>query len=53
MEQRLHSVPAIDGVLERMESGIKERLEGVTLRDLVLEQEPSGATEVRSSLTNT
>ncbi len=53
MEQRLHSVPAIDGVMERMESGIKERLEGVTLRDLVLEQEPSEATEVRSSLPNT
>lgn len=46
MEQRIHSVPAIDGLLQRVELGIREHLDGMTLRDLVLEPEQASAVEV-------
>ncbi len=44
MEKHLISVPAVDALLQRVELGVKEHLEGMTLRDLVLEpleDEPS------------
>jgi len=40
MESRLVSVPVVDALLQRMELGVKEHLDGMTLRDLVMEQPP-------------
>jgi membrane protein len=40
MESRLVSVPEVDALLQRMELGMKEHLDGMTLRDLVMEQPP-------------
>jgi membrane protein len=35
MESRVHAVPAVDALLQRMELGVREHLAGMTLRDLV------------------
>jgi hypothetical protein len=39
MESRLVSVPEVDALLQRMELGMKEHLDGMTLRDLVMEHD--------------
>ncbi len=44
IEQRLHSVAPVDAVLTRVEQGVGELLQGVTLRDLVLEPLQSDTT---------
>ena len=36
MEQRVSSVTAVDMLMQRVEQGVRERLDGMTLRDLVL-----------------
>ncbi len=46
MEQRIHSVAAVDDLMLRVDLGIREQLEGITLRDLVLKLEPSESPEV-------
>jgi hypothetical protein len=38
MESRMVSVPVVDALLQRMELGVKEHLDGMTLRDLVKER---------------
>ena len=40
MEGRVNSVAAVDALLNRMELGVQEHLEGLTLRELVLEDPP-------------
>ncbi len=36
MERRVHSVDAIDGLMQRLELGVQEHLDGMSLRDLVM-----------------
>lgn len=40
MERRVVSVETVDGLMQRMELGVREHLEGMTLRELVLEPAP-------------
>ena len=40
MEDRIRSVPAVDALMNRMELGIREHLEGMTLRELAFEEAP-------------
>ncbi|MGM0594911.1 MAG: YihY/virulence factor BrkB family protein [Pseudomonadota bacterium] len=41
IEERLRSVPVVDALMNRMELGVAEHLDGLTLRELVLEEPPA------------
>lgn len=43
MEDKVHSVSQVDTLMQRMELGIREQLDGMTLRELVAEPEPDVA----------
>jgi membrane protein len=41
LENRVHSVDAVDALMQRMELGVKEHLDGMSLRELVIAGEES------------
>jgi len=38
VEEKIHSVPAVDDLIERIEAGTRSHLAGMTLRELVLNE---------------
>jgi membrane protein len=45
MESRVHSVPAVDALMQRMDLGMREHLAGMSLRDLVLAREDEACSD--------